>query len=64
LKTFQAVCTFRQDLIRRARTGVAFLATHPNGFAGISAATLATTVRNEQRTVASLQALECKGQSS
>lgn len=64
LKTFQAVCTFREDLIRRARDGVEFLATHPNGFAGIPAATLAQSIHNEQLTIASLQKLECKGQSS
>lgn len=64
LQTFHATCAFRADLIRRARAGVAFLASHPNGIPGISAGTLAQSIHNQQLTIKSLQGLRCKGQAS
>lgn len=62
LRTYRATCTFRADLIRRVRESNEFLATHPNGFAGIPAKTLEASIVNEESTIKSLEQLACPGQ--
>lgn len=54
-----ALCTFKADLRERVRDGRRFLADHPDGFAGITAATIRQSLTNQQKTVDSLAELEC-----
>ncbi len=57
--TTQALCSLRADVQKRVSSGNAFLATHPHGFAGISAPTLRSSIDNSQRTVDALSSLIC-----
>ena len=59
VRTTNALCTFREDLARRARETQNFLAEHPEGIPGISANTLRQSVINQQQTVNALQDLDC-----
>lgn len=55
----KALCTFRRDLEARAESSEDFLKTHPNGFAGIDAATIRNGLRNQKATIKSLSGLNC-----
>ena len=57
--TAHALCALRDDVQSRVTQGNAFLKTHPNGFAGISAPTLKSSIDNSQRTVDALGSLKC-----
>lgn len=54
-----ALCTFRADVQTRAQQGEDFLRDHPEGFAGIPAATLRQSIDGQRRTVAALARLDC-----
>ena len=54
-----ALCAFRADIQRRYDSGVKFLATHPRGILGISAATIQVSLRNELSTLVALRPLVC-----
>lgn len=54
-----ALCVFKADLARRAVAGRAFLNEHPEGIAGIPAATLRTSIANQQSTLDALSDLDC-----
>ena len=54
-----ALCTFVDDLQRRVNQTREFLADHPEGFAGIPAATLVNQAENQQRTIDALDNLNC-----
>jgi hypothetical protein len=55
-----ALCSLRHDLEDRVKTSEAFLAKHPEGFAGISAATIRSSLAGQRSTVLALHALDCK----
>jgi hypothetical protein len=55
----QALCAFRGDIQKRYDAGKAFLRSHPNGFAGLSAATLNVSLTNEASTLKALKPLMC-----
>jgi hypothetical protein len=54
-----ALCSFKNDLQKRADSGTKFLRTHPNGFPGISAATIRVGIQNQQATLRALSPLDC-----
>lgn len=58
-ETQNTLCVFRSDLQSRVNEGNKFLANHPNGFGGISAATLKISIENEERTLEALGGLSC-----
>lgn len=53
------LCALRQDAERRVVLGDEFLKDHPEGFAGISAASLHRSIENSRETVDSLGHLDC-----
>lgn len=53
------LCAIRQDAERRVVLGNEFLKDHPEGFAGISAASLRRSIQNSQETIDSLSNLDC-----
>jgi hypothetical protein len=53
------LCAFRLDLEKRTVASLDFLKDHPKGIAGISRAQLLTSVTNQQRTIITLQGLDC-----
>lgn len=55
-----ALCTFRTDLQRRITLGRQFLATHPEGIPGISAADLARSIAGQESTLKALKISNCK----
>jgi hypothetical protein len=57
--THRALCTLRGDLVQRVTDTAKFLATHPDGIAGISAAAIQQSLDNQQRTIDSLDSLKC-----
>ena len=57
--TRHALCALRADVQSRVDQGDALLASHPNGFAGISPATLTSSIGNSKRTVQALSSLSC-----
>lgn len=59
-QTHQALCALRGDLATRVRSSQAFLTTHPQGFAGISAAVIQQGIDNEERTIGTLRFLRCQ----
>lgn len=59
LNTNAALCTLRSDLEVRLQGAKDFLAEHPDGIAGITAATLQQSITNQERTVTALSGLEC-----
>jgi hypothetical protein len=59
VQTNTALCTLRGDLKQRVRSSEKFLAEHPNGIPGISAATIRSSLSGQKRTVASLAGLQC-----
>lgn len=54
-----ALCALRNDLQDRVDQSEGFLKTNPNGFAGIPAATIRTTVSGQQRTILALSIVRC-----
>lgn len=54
-----ALCALRADLKTRIASSEKFLADHPNGFAGIPAAQIQTSLDGQQRTVIALSILKC-----
>lgn len=54
-----ALCTLRGDLQRRVDTTRNYLDTHPHGFAGVSQQAISQSLRNQQRTIDSLEGLNC-----
>ena|SRR5881394_2486643 len=54
-----AICALREDIVQRLATSKAFLAEHPQGIPGIPAATLQTSIDNENRTIAALSGVDC-----
>lgn len=54
-----ALCIFKNDLQQRAIDSATFLAAHPGGFAGIDAATIQNSIKNQLATVDSLSLLDC-----
>lgn len=56
-----AICVFRADLQQRVDSTKRFLDTHPGGFAGIPAATLRKSLRDQQRTIRALSLIRCAG---
>lgn len=57
--TNHALCALRADLEQRVADGRTFLLTHPNGIAGIPAASLQQSIDNQQRTIDTLSDLNC-----
>jgi hypothetical protein len=55
----RALCALRGDLEDRVRQTDKFLAKHPEGFAGIPAATLRTNANGQRRTIRALSNLKC-----
>lgn len=58
-RTTKALCIFRDDIQSRIDQTIKFLAEHPEGFAGVSAATLRNGLDGQRRTVAALSVLDC-----
>lgn len=58
-KQGDALCTFRKDLQERVRQSEGFLREHPQGFAGIPAATIRQSLEGQKRTIKALQPLAC-----
>lgn len=54
-----SLCALRDDLEQRVRSGEEFLATHPNGWQGISSAQIKITLDSQRRTVKALSSLPC-----
>lgn len=54
-----ALCTLRHDLEVRVSSSEDFLKDHPDGFAGITAATIRQSLANQKRTIHSLRNLDC-----
>jgi hypothetical protein len=59
LRTNSALCSLRGDLQDRVTQSETFLAKHPNGFAGISAATIRSSLDGQRRTIRALHILYC-----
>lgn len=55
----RALCALRGDLEDRVRQTDKFLRKHPEGFAGIPAATLRTNANGQRRTIHALSNLKC-----
>jgi hypothetical protein len=58
-QTTVAVCELRKDLQRRVKASTQFLAEHPDGIPGISAADIRTGIDNQSRTIVALRGLDC-----
>lgn len=54
-----AICALRADFEQRVKTGRQYLREHPDGFAGIDAATIRNSLKNQQATVDALSAIVC-----
>lgn len=54
-----ALCTFRADLNARVASSRDFLKDHPEGFAGIPAATIRASIDQQSRTINALSSLDC-----
>jgi hypothetical protein len=54
-----ALCAYRADLTSRVQQGEAFLKTHPEGFAGISAAQIRVTLDNQKKIIKVFKIVEC-----
>jgi hypothetical protein len=55
----RAICTLRDDLQRRVNDTRGFLATHPNGFAGVDRPTILNSLANQERTIDALRTIHC-----
>jgi hypothetical protein len=58
-QTHTAVCALRHDLKERVLASEAFIAAHPDGFAGITVKVLRTSIAGEQKTIKALATLTC-----
>lgn len=58
-QTHTAVCAFKIDLEHRVAGSIQFLASHPDGFLGITPKVLEASILNEQKTIHSLSVLRC-----
>lgn len=58
-QSHDALCILKHDLEQRAIDSATFLAKHPDGFAGIDAATIQNSIKNQLATVDSLSLLDC-----
>lgn len=54
-----ALCAYHDDLAKRVAQSQAFIATHPNGFAGISQQTIQVSIDNEKSALLALAPLRC-----
>ena len=54
-----ALCALRGDLEKRVAGTQTYLAEHPEGFPGVSPATLRKSLKDQQRTIAALGDLPC-----
>jgi hypothetical protein len=54
-----ALCALRGDLEARVQSSNDFLLKHPRGIPGITAATIRSTIVNEQRTITALSPIRC-----
>lgn len=54
-----SLCTFRADLQQRVETTEGYLEEHPEGIAGVPAATLKTSISNQKQTILALNTLNC-----
>lgn len=59
ISTNAALCTFRDDLVRRVEQSTEFLADNPNGFKGISPEIIRQSIENQQSTIDALGDLDC-----
>lgn len=59
MQSRDALCAFRGDLAERVAGSEQFLKEHPDGFAGITAATIRNGLTNQKATVRSLAGLNC-----
>jgi hypothetical protein len=57
--TRDSLCTLRGDLESRVQQTRDYLDKHPEGFPGVSARQLSESIRNQDRTVDALGALDC-----
>lgn len=53
------VCALRDDLRKRVREGEKFLAQHPQGAFGFTAAQIRSSVAGERRTISALAGVSC-----
>lgn len=58
-RTTKALCSLRGDIQGRVDQAEKFLADHPEGFAGITPATIRQTLKGQKSTVKSLSNLDC-----
>jgi hypothetical protein len=58
--THKAICTLRADLVERRDGGIRFLASHPHGALGFTAAELAKNIDSQTRTIKSLSVADCE----
>lgn len=58
-KAATALCLLRHDLKDRVASAEQFLKNHPQGLAGIPAATIKSSVDGQRRTVKALSILKC-----
>lgn len=58
-QTRDSLCTLRGDLVQRVDDSRAFLASHPHGIPGVSAASIQVGIDNQQRTIDALSGLHC-----
>ena len=55
----RAICALRSDLEHRVEATERFLATHPDGFAGVDRATIRNSLGNQLRTIDALSTINC-----
>lgn len=58
-RTTSALCALRGDLQTRINTSERFLADHPQGIPGISAASIRSSINGQRHTIAALSPLNC-----
>jgi hypothetical protein len=58
-KTNRSLCALRGDLEKRVAQSQDFLVQHPEGFAGIPAATIRQGLVNQEHTIKALSGLSC-----
>lgn len=58
-RTKDAVCSFRSDLVARTAASEKYLADHPEGVFGLSAAQIRSSLDSQRRTIAALGGAGC-----
>lgn len=58
-QSHKALCAFKDDLQQRVSSGNAYLRTHPQGIAGVTASEIRVSIFMEERTLHTLKALQC-----